>query len=224
MELLRFHRNNTRGQLLLTIKGVFFLSLLAQTLKAQNEGQLCFFNQSASVGCTGVTITFNTPSGQTGPHFWNFGDGSTSTAPPPVSHLYIDVNPDLSPITATHTYNNQECPVTVGFPGIFLGTGCGSLRTVTNMITTNKLPANELVGKTLYVFGNLEVDADYIFNGCSIFVSQGGKITVKSGAKLTLKSNTIVDAYISNGECDGLWKGIEVLTGGSLVLRSANTL
>ncbi len=141
--------------------------------------------------------------------------------PPPVFHDYYDVNPDLSPITATHTFAGNVCQKVVEFPGIFLGTGCGSVRKVSEMVTAHKLPPNELVGKTLYVFGNLEVDNSYTFNACSIFVSEGGKITVKSGATLTLKNNTIVDAHTISGVCQKLWNGIEVLSGGSLKTTGA---
>ncbi len=220
MKILRFHRHTTLGQLLPTISqrlfGTVLLCLLSLALTAQEEGeQFCFFNTSASISCNGVTIQFATPT-QIGNHFWDFGDGTTSTAPPPVFHDYFDVNPDLSPITAKHTFAGNECEKIVDFPGIFLGMGCGTLRKVSTMVATNKLPANELAGKTLYVFGNLEVDVPYIFNGCSIFISEGGKITVKSGGSLTLKNNTVVDAHTKDGQCDGLWNGIEVLSGGAL--------
>ncbi|MFN0215901.1 MAG: T9SS type A sorting domain-containing protein [Saprospiraceae bacterium] len=219
MKLSRFHRHTTHVHLLPTIFqkffGIVFLCLLSQALAAQNEEEACIFNTASSISCTGVRTHFGTPP-QIGNHFWDFGDGTTSTDPPPFFHEYFDVNPDLSPITAIHTFAGNECSKVVDFPGIFLGTGCGSLRKVSEMVATNKLPTNELVGKKLYVFGNLEVDASYKFDACSIFVSEGGKITVKSGATLTLKNNTIVDAYTENGECDGPWNGIEVLSGGSL--------
>ena len=162
MKLLRFHRNSTHLHLMHIITNrliwVAFLVLISQALPAQNEGgNACIFSMEYLIKCDNITVRFggnpNWPF-----HQWNFGDGSPIiTGQPPVSHLYADVNPYLNPITASH-FTDQWCDQVVEFPGIFLGTGCGSSRKVSEMVTASKLPANELVGKTLYIFGNLEVD------------------------------------------------------------------
>jgi hypothetical protein len=197
------------------------MAFISQALPAQNEGNsACFFSIEYLIKCDNITVKFggnaNWPF-----HQWNFGDGSAIiTGQPPISHIYTDVNPYLNPITASH-FTDQWCDQIVEFPGIFLGTGCGSIRKVSEMIAANKLPANGLVGRTLYIFGNLEVDVIYKFEGCNIYVSQGGKIAIKSGATLTLKSNTVVDAHTISGECQSLWSGIEVLSGGSLITNGA---
>jgi len=230
MNLLRFHLNTSFGQQLPSLAQRFFgiigLCSFSLGLSAQSEGgsEACFFSQSSSISCEGINIQFGSPT-PGGLHHWDFGDNMSADGPPPVVHLYHDVNSELSPITAIHTLviNSETfvCSLAVDFPGIFLGTGCGSVRKISEMVAAYKLPANELVGKTLYVFGNLEVDASYVFNGCSIFVSEGGKITVKSGATLSLKNNTVVDVHTVSGLCQNLWNGIEVLPGGALKTNGA---
>jgi len=225
MKLFRFHRHTTLRHLLPTIAQVFFgatlLCQLSVGLLAQNPPEsACFFNTSASISCTGVTIRFTAPPNP-GDHFWDFGDGTTSTDPPPAFHDYFDVNPDVSPITATHVLSGTECQKVVDFPGIFLGIGCESQRKVSEMVAANKLPANELVGKNLYLFGSLEVDVPYKFDGCNIYVAGGRRISVTSGAKLTLSGNTVVDAHTKAGECEHLWNGIEVMSSSTLETNGA---
>ena len=227
MKILRFHRNTKFGQFMpflsTRLLWVAFLFMSAQPSFAQGEGDACFFSMEYLINCNDISVRFganpNWPMQR-----WDFGDGSPIIqAPPPVSHTYVDVNPYLSPITARH-FTDQWCDQTVEFPGIFLGTGCGSLRKVSQMVAGNKLPANELIGKNLYIFGNLEVDVPYIFNGCNIYMSSGGKITVKSGGALTLKNNTVVDLHFISGDpgCNSLWNGIEVRSGGLLASDGAS--
>ena len=165
-------------------------------------------------------------------HDWNFGDGSPiflgGASDYTVDHTYYDVNPYVTPIQPEHSGNGSVwCPTTIAsqFPGIFVGTGCGSVRTISGLLSAGILPATTLVGKNFYVFGDLEVNASYIFDNCNIFVIAGGKITVKSGAQLTLRNNTVVDVNTgTGGQCPVLWKGIEVLSGGTLFTRNDVTI
>lgn len=234
MKILRFHRTSTHVHLMHLITKRFlwvaFLVMISQALPAQKEGEVqCNFSANANIGCENVTVNFSANSSWP-THEWDFGDGSPILSGGQslwqTSHLYVDVNPYTTPLLiAKHRLDNTSMWCEREFqeflPGIFLGTGCGSIRKVSEMVAANKLPANELVGRTLYIFGNLEVDVSYKFDACNIFVSGGGKITVKSGATLTLKSNTIVDAHTVSGSCQSLWKGIEVLSGGSLTTNGA---
>jgi len=193
------------------------LTLLSNGLAFGQEGdfEACFFAVNPSINCNSIVVGFNTPN-QPGTHFWDFGDGTTSNSAPPVTHTYVDVNPYLNPITVTHTVQGITCTNEVNFPGIFLGTGCGSNRKVSEMITANLLPAGTLASKDLYIFGNLEVDVPYVFDACNIFISGGGKIVVKSGNKLTLKGGTVLDANAEVGVCEHLWNGIEVYSSATL--------
>ncbi len=219
----------TKAQLSTALLGLIWL-FSAQALIAQSEGnELCTVSAVATIGCDKVTVHFSgNPTWPT--HFWDFGDGtSISDGPEPngIYHDYLDINPYSTPLpTAGHSLNgNDWCykELQEFLPGIFLGSGCGSLRKVSEMVAANKLPANELVGKTLYVLGNLEVDVPYKFDGCNIFVSPGGKISIKSGGALTLKNNTVVDLHFISGsaDCQGLWTGIEVFSGGTLTTDGA---
>lgn len=195
---------------------VFALAFLSYKLALGQEGnqEACFFSANPDINCNSIVVGFNTPN-QPGSHFWDFGDGNTSNLPAPITHTYYDVNPFLSPITVTHTVQGITCTNVVNFPGIFLGTGCGSNRKVSEMIAANLLPAGSLSGTDLYIFGNLEVDVPFIFDACNVFVSAGGKIVVKPGNKLTLKGGTVLDAN-TDGNCPFLWNGIEVNSNATL--------
>ncbi len=235
MKLLRFHRSSTRRQLLpiftSPLFGIAMLFLAFQRLPAQTEEQqLCNFSANTAIGCDNVTVNFSGNSNWP-THQWDFGDGTPILSGGPalyqVSHTYYNINPyaATAPI-ARHSLDGTfwcEIPLQDFIPGIFIGNGCWSTKTVSNLVSTGTLPANELQGKTLYVFGDLEVDVPYVFNGCNIFLSSGGKLIVKSGGALTLKNNTVADALIipGNAICQSLWNGIDVLPGGTLTTNGA---
>ncbi|MFN0174666.1 MAG: T9SS type A sorting domain-containing protein [Saprospiraceae bacterium] len=235
MEHSRFHHHITGGHLSPAIIerffGIVLLFILSPALSAQNEGQqLCNFSANATIGCDNVTVHFSGNSNWP-THQWDFGDGTPILTGGPtlyqVDHTYHDINPYIIPSpTAKHSLDGSFwCEITLQdfLPGILIGNGCLNTKTVSNLVAAGTLPANELQGKNLYVFGDLEVDIPYLFNGCNIFVRSGGKLIVKSGGALTLKNNTVADALIISGDeiCQSLWNGIEVLPGGSLTTNGA---
>jgi len=233
MKLFRFHRNNTLEQLrAIILKGVFWtigLGLPPQTLTAQ---QCEIFPGGNTPHCDKVTVgLYGNDNWLT--HHWDFGDGTPIVVGGPelfeVSHDYHgNFNPYATPVpVARHSQDGINwCEVIVHqiLPYILIGNGCGSQNTLSNLIFTNKLPATELIGKQLFIYGNLEVDIPYKFSGCTILVLGGGKITVKSGGALTLDQNTMVDAIFdpNDANCQSLWNGIEVMSGGALTTDHAS--
>lgn len=233
MKILRFHRTDKLEQLLsiifkgfLWIVGIFLVpqSSTAQPCEIFPTGHTPHCDK-VSAGLTGNDTWLT--------HHWDFGDGTPIISGGPglfqVFHDYSgDINPFASPLpVARHSQDGAnwcEIPLKEILPYIIIGTGCGSQRTVSALIAANKLPSTELIGKTLLIYGDLEVDIPYKFDGCSIFVIPGGKISVTSGGALTLVGNTMLDAiYNSNdANCQKLWNGIEVFSGGSLTTNGAS--
>jgi hypothetical protein len=208
------------------IKTLLVILLLNSTqVGFAQEPELCTFSAVPNLTCDGVSVTFTAGNPNFPNNYWDFGDGSPIVmGGMQISHNYVDVNPYSPTLKARHSYNNQDWCEKEGFlPDILVGTGCGSNRKISQLLSTGVLPANELIGRDLYVFGNLEIDVPYIFNQCKILVRPGGQIIVKSGGTLTLRNNTIADALFISGsaDCRNLWNGIEVFSGGSLITDGA---
>jgi hypothetical protein len=233
MKNLRFHRTAQLEQLLFIIfKGFLWIVGILLIPQASTAQPCEIFSIGNTPYCDKVTA------GLTGndtwlTHHWDFGDGTPIVSGGPslfqVFHDYSgDINPFASPLPVVrHSQDGAnwcEIPLSQILPYIIIGTGCGSQRTVSTLVAANKLPSTELIGKTLLIYGDLEVDIPYKFVGCSIFVMPGGKISVTSGGALTLIGNTMLDAiYNSNdANCQKLWNGIEVFSGGSLTTNGAS--
>lgn len=192
-----------------------------------------FVSLGSSLKCGKATVALAATIPNLPAHHWDFGDGTPVLVGGSdlefVEHDYLpNINPFSTPTPkirhSIDGVNWCENDLSQLLSGILVGSGCGSLNTVSNLIANQKLPAGELVGKTLYVFGNLEVDIPYNFNGCTILVSESGEISVKSGGVLTLTNNTMADAFIDPGSssCQGLWNGIKVFPGGTLITNVAS--
>lgn len=167
--------------------------------------------------CSGLTVKLSTLSFIT-PKQWGFGDGVVIASEEDlVEHVYVDINPYLNPITATlTTVDDEVCTKEVLINGVHIGSGCGSVRKVSELLAKGVLPPSLLQDVPLYIYGSLEVDVAYEFKNCDIFV-RGGDITVENGSALTLSDNTVLDANIgSGGSCSNLWNGIKVKYGGNL--------
>ncbi len=190
-----------------------------------------FIPLGGAMGCNGATVSVggndNLPA-----NFWDFGDGTPILSGGPgfnfVDHEYTgDINPFATPAPKIrHSQDGTNwCEQNLSdfLPAILIGNGCGSQRTLSTLISNNKLPSNELVGKTLYLFCNLDIDIAYKFTGCLIFVSNGCKIRVKPGGALTINNNTILEANYIPGDanCGSLWGGLEVEAGGSITTDGA---
>lgn len=190
---------------------------------AQGE-EACVFGASVSVECWGMNVNFNGNNSNLA-HDWDFGDGSDIVlgGDNMVSHVYHDINPFSTPITALHRVVGFDfwCTRDINFPGIFIGEGCGTTRHLSTLIATGILPADQLTSRTLFVYGDLVVDVPYAFEACSLKVLEGGKIIVKSGGRLTLSGNTVADNLPGSGGCDNLWGGIEVHWGAQLITNGA---
>lgn len=160
MKILRFQHSTKHGLLLFYIAQCFFgvvlLCFLSLELNAQKqENQLCNFSANAIIECDNVNVQFSGNS--TWPtHQWDFGDGTPilmgGSNLYEVVHTYHDINPYATPTpTAKHGLDGSfwcEVPLSDVFPGIFIGNGCSSTRTVSNLVATGTLPQNELQGKT----------------------------------------------------------------------------
>lgn len=146
-----------------------------------------------------------------------------------VSHDYLpNLNPFSAPtIKVRHSIDGVNWCVkdlSEFLPAILIGNGCGSQNVLSNLVASQILPANEVVGKEIYLFGNLEIDIPYKFDGCTVVVSGGGEITIKSGGALTLVGNTMLDAasIVGDPNCQSLWNGVRILPGGSLTTNGAS--
>lgn len=183
------------------------------------------------VSCGKVTIRL-VGSPQLSANHWDFGDGTPILVGGPeldfVEHDYLpNLNPSSSPqIVIRHSedgINWCQRNLTQFTSVILIGSGCGSQNTLSSLVANQILPANELMGGAIYVFGDLEIDIPYKFDGCNILISNGGEISVKSGGALTLVGNAMVSAFNDSGDadCQGLWNGIKILAGGSLTTNGA---
>ncbi|MBN8682698.1 MAG: T9SS type A sorting domain-containing protein [Chitinophagales bacterium] len=182
------------------------------------EQVFCFIQDPIiNLSCTGPSVKFNTLSFIT-PKKWDFGDGDyLETDAYEVTHPYKDINPYLNPIKVKLiTVDEEECEKDVPIIGVHLGEGCGSVRKVSDLLTRGILPAGQLEGVPVYIYGSLVVDVSYEFKDCQIHVVGGGELIVDNAAKLTLSNNTIVDAFTIIGSCNNLWNGIMVKYGGVL--------
>ncbi|MEZ4941598.1 MAG: right-handed parallel beta-helix repeat-containing protein [Saprospiraceae bacterium] len=174
--------------------------------------------------CTGIVVHFSgNPNWPT--HHWDFGDGSPVVSGGPelanVDHVYQDINPFDMPITPLHSLDgNTWNPVTISFPGITIGSGCGSVRLLSDLVNSGILPTNILDNADLYIFGDLEVDIPYTFTLSNINVIPGGTIKIKQGGRLTLNPFANLDA-LRVSICDWMWNGIEVQSGGVLATNLA---
>jgi hypothetical protein len=81
---------------------------------------------------------------------------------------------------------------------------------ISQVIASNVLPANESNGQPIVLSGLLTIDQDYVFSESDLVMRPSSEILVKSGRKLTIKDNSSL-----NG-CTNLWKGITVEKGGKI--------
>lgn len=234
MKLFRFHRPATHKYLRIPVTQqflwlAFFFMLTLSRLNAQAG---CDFFGFSDVTCSKATVFLSAATPNLPAHHWDFGDGTPiltgGSELESVEHDYFpNINPYRSPQPKIrHSADGVtwcEKNLSQFLSAIMIGNGCGTINTVSNLIANQQLPPNELAGITLYVFGNLEVDVPYKFDGCTILVSDGGEISVKSGGALTLNNNTMVDAFLDAGSsnCQASWNGIKVFPGGTLTTNVA---
>ncbi|HAD13018.1 MAG TPA: hypothetical protein DCF33_11355 [Saprospirales bacterium] len=198
-------------------------------LKAQTGCDFFGFN---TLSCGKATVFLSGEEGLPANH-WDFGDGTPILVGGPelfnVSHDYFpNLNPFSVPsIMVRHSIDGVnwcEKELKEFLPYTMIGSGCGSQNVLSNLVASQILPANEVIGKEIYLFGNLEIDIPYKFDGCTVVISGGGEITVKSGGTLTLVGNTMLDAatIAADPNCQSLWNGIKVLPGGELITNGAS--
>lgn len=210
--------------IILAFQSGIFIPLNAQTG--------CDFFGYRTISCGKATVSLSGEEGLPANH-WDFGDGSPILVGGSelfnVSHDYF---PNLNPFSVPtkivrHSIDGVnwcEKELKEFLPVILIGSGCGSQNLLSNLVANQILPSNEVIGKEIYLFGNLEIDIPYKFDGCTVVVSGGGEITVKSGGALTLVGNTMLDATTIAGDpnCQSLWNGIKILPGGSLTTNGAS--
>lgn len=169
------------------------------------------------IECNRVRVDFKGVTDVLSSHYWDFGDGSPVVKDSlNITHYYTDANfytmkwkYRVSPLVAWTEY---EFPV----KAIFVGSGCGSVRKISDLLAKNVLTASPLVGATLYSFGDLEADMNYIFDGCHAKILPGSLIKVINGKQLTLQNGTY-EAHLQQ-DCDkDMWNGFQVIGASSLV-------
>lgn len=147
---------------------------------------------------------------------WDFGDGTTGRGPS-VTHCYKDANFYTMKwkyrVSPFDQWTEHEFPL----KAIFAGEGCGSVRQISNLVP-KVLPAGQLDNSTVYIFGNLEVDVPYQFNGCNIKVLPGEVLRVASGGTLSVTGG-LFEPHLLPGCPQLLWNGFEVRENSSLTLN-----
>jgi PKD repeat protein len=152
-----------------------------------------------------------------GTHTWDFGDNSTGSGPY-TEHEYDEAGEysvthtvvvGTCTYTKTYVVDIQEGCINIGTDGQTtyfedFTTGAGAL-----------LPAQTAENLYICFHGTIVLTTqteEYRFKNCNIQMSPGSKIVVEEDTELGFGSTSYLYA------CDGMWQGIEVEGGGTLLL------
>lgn len=128
-----------------------------------------------TIECDRVRVDFN--SGTTEAYQWRFGDGSPDEIAQSTIHYYKDANFYTMRWGYRTVLNTPFSFHPFPLEAIFIGDGCCTNRQISKLVP-KVLPSGQLDNSTIYVFGNLEADAPYQFNGCTFNVLPGSVVRV----------------------------------------------
>jgi Secretion system C-terminal sorting domain/PKD domain len=181
----------------------------------------CNFQASFNIDCAELLVSVNaeeTSPGQN--HIWNFGiagealiEGDNVS----LTHQYANINTyqPNNVVTITHTLNGQVCPVEFNFPeeAIFLSAAGGNCESALSLLTCLQLPGNTCLNRTLYIASHLNVDKNFSFDNCDIFMGANKRIRVVGPGtgwrNFSLDNGTSVGTGTVE-QCNCMWEGIQV--------------
>jgi Secretion system C-terminal sorting domain/PKD domain/Periplasmic copper-binding protein (NosD) len=133
-------------------------------------------------------------------HFWDFGDGTTSTLANPL-HQYATIGI----YNVIHQINGLPInpkPISVLVGGKYAIGAAGKTTLLTNSALASTTAINN---ELIFIDGTLTINKDYKFTNCTFLMQAASKIEIGSGVDVTIDNSK----FSTCG--DQMWQGIEVL-------------